>query len=146
MKLYRQKYTDKQTGKKKKCRCWYLTFTDNQQIRRRLPAFADKRATERAAQKIEELLSCGGILSYDLQKWIEQIPEKMRNKLINFGLIDNHRLSVNLGKPLSEHLQDFCEGMKADNRKPAYVRQSKSDIQVILSGCRFKVFSDIDGN
>jgi integrase len=146
MKLYREKYKDKRTGKKKKCRCWYLTFTDNQQIRRRLPAFADKRATERAAQKIEELLSCGGILSADLQKWIEEIPEKMRNKLIDFGLIDNRRLSANLGKPLQEHLQDFCEGLKADNRKPAYIRQSRSDIQTILSGCGFKVFSDIDGN
>jgi integrase len=146
MKIYRPTFTDRRTGKKKKCSHWYIGFTDNRQIRRRLPAFASKRATERAAQRIEELLSCGGILSQDLQRWIEEIPDKMRSKLVEFGLIDNRRLSENIGKPLLAHLEDFCAGLAADGRKEYYVKQTRRHIQCILDGCRFLVWSDIDGN
>ena len=84
MKLYKPTYKDKRTGKKKKCQHWYIGFTDNRQKRRRLPAFSNKRASEKAAEKIEELLSSGGILSPDLQGWIENIPEKMRDNLVKF--------------------------------------------------------------
>ncbi len=110
MKIYKPTYKDKH-GKKKKCQHWYIGFTDNRQQRRRLPAFSNKRASEKAAEKIEELLSSGGILSPDLQRWIENIPEKMRDSLVKFGLIDNQRISENLGKPLTEHLKDFCNGL-----------------------------------
>jgi len=91
-------------------------------------------------------LSSGGILSPELQRWIEQIPEKMRDKLVEFGLLDNQRISENLGKPLTEHLKDFCNGLAADKRKAAYIRQTKTNIERILSNCGFGVWSDIDGN
>ncbi|MHC4638502.1 MAG: tyrosine-type recombinase/integrase [Planctomycetota bacterium] len=145
MRTYKPTYKNK-SGKTKKCQCWYIGFTDNRQIRRRLPAFSNKRATEKAAEKIEELLSSGGILSPYLQKWIENIPEKMRKKLIEYGLIDNRRLSVNIGKSLDEHLKDFCAGLTADKRKTRYIEQTRTAIRNILTDCRFKVWSDIDGN
>lgn len=145
MKLYKPTYKDKH-DKKKKCQHWYIGFTDNQEIRRRLPAFSNRRATDKAAEKIEELLSSSGVLSPDLQRWIENLPEKMRDKLIKFGLIGNQRISANLGKPLIEHLKDFCDGLAADRRKVAYIKQAEANIRRILSDCRFKVWSDIDGN
>ena len=146
MKIFKPTFKDKKTKKKKKCSHWYIGFTDNRQTRHRLPAFASKRATERTAQKIEELLSCGGVLSQELQRWIEEIPDKMRSNLIEFGLIDNRRLSENIGKPLLMHLEDFCDGLAADGRKADYVQQTHKHIEDILDGCRFKLWSDIDGN
>jgi site-specific recombinase XerC len=146
MKLYRPSFTDKKSGKKKKCQHWYIHFTDNKMLRRQLPAFPDKAATERAAQKIQELLSSCGILSNELQRWIEEIPEAMRKRLIEFGLIDNRKLSENIGKPLLSHLEDFCEGLAADGRKEAYKQQTYNYIQLVLDGCSFKTWSDIDGN
>lgn len=145
MKLYKPKFTDK-NGKKKKCQHWYIGFTDNRQQRRRLPAFSNKRATEKAAEKIEELLSSGGILSPELQRWIENIPGKMRNSLVKFGLIDSQRVSENLGKALIEHLKDFCNGLAADKRNTSYIKQTKTNIERILHNCSFKAWSDIDGN
>jgi site-specific recombinase XerC len=145
MKVFKPTYKDKH-GKKNNCSHWYLTFTDNRQIRRRLPAFTSKKSTERAAQKIDELLSACGILSPDLQKWIEEIPETMRKKLVSFGLIDNRKISENIGKPLLKHLEDFCEGLVADGRKEYYKKQTKRHIETILEGCQFKIWSDIDGN
>lgn len=91
-------------------------------------------------------MSSGGILSPDLQRWIENIPEKMRDSLVRFGLIDNQRISANLGRLLTEHLKDFCEGLAADKRKVSYIKQTKTNIERILSNCGFGVWSDIDGN
>jgi len=146
MKIYKHPYKDRKTGKSKECSRWYIGFTDNRQIRRQLPAFTSKKSTERAAQKIEELLSACGILSPDLQRWIEEIPETMRRRLVQYSLIDNRRLSENIGKPLLSHLEDFCAGMSADRRKAEYVRQTHTRIEDILNGCRFVLWSDIDGN
>lgn len=146
MRVFKPKYTDKRTGKIKKCQHWYIGFTDNNDIRRRLPAFTNKRATEQAAEKIGDILSSGGILSPDLQRWIENIPKKMRNSLVKFGLIDNQRVSENLGKSLSEHLTDFRNSLENTGRKAKYARQVTSRIQFIFDKCGFRVWGDIDAN
>ena len=145
MKLYKPTYKDK-SGKTKKCNHYYLTFTDNRQKRRRLPAFSNERATRKAADKIEELMSSGGVLSSDLQRWIEQIPAKMRNSLVKFGLIDNRRISNHLGKPLAKHLDDFHNGLLAKGNGEPYVKQTTSRIKSIFEGCGFETYSDIDAN
>ncbi len=146
MKVFRPTFTDKRTGKTKRCSHYYLTFVDNRQIRRRLPAYSNKGASDTLSVKVNELLASGGVLSQDLQRWIESLPDKQRSKLIEFGLIDNQRLSANIGKALDAHLQDYCAGLAADNRKASYIRQVESGIRRILSDCRFTVWSDIDGN
>jgi len=144
MRIYKPKY--KYKGKTKKCQHWYIGFTDNQQIWRRLPAFTNKRATEKAAEKIEELLSSCGILSPDLQRWIEQLPAKMRDKFIEFGLIDSQRLSNHLGKPLTDHLIDFHKGLIAKECGQHYADQLKERVNFIFTACGFRVWSDIDAN
>ncbi|MBW8015074.1 MAG: site-specific integrase [Planctomycetes bacterium] len=145
MKLYKPIYTDK-SGNKKKCQSWYIGFTDNQNKRRRLPAFSNKRASERAAEKIEELLSSGGVLSPDLQRWIENTSGKMRKSLVKFGLIDNRRISNHIGKSLIKHLSDFHNGLLAKGNGEPYVKQTTSLIKSIFKGCGFETYSDIDAN
>jgi len=146
MKVFKPTFTDKRTGKKRKCSHWYLTFVDNKRIRRRLPGYNNKGASERLGQKIEELLSCGGILNQDLQRWIESLPDKQRRKLIEFGLIDNQRLSANIGKPLDEHLIDFRSALLAKENGEQYAEQVVSRVGFIFTQCGFRVWSDIDAN
>ncbi|MBL7186136.1 MAG: hypothetical protein ISS70_07400 [Phycisphaerae bacterium] len=146
MKIYKHTFHDKKTGKKKQCKAWYISFTDNKQIRRQLPAFPSKKATERAAGKIEELLGSQGILNRDLQKWIAEIPSPMRKRLVKYGLIGDGKLSENIGKTLLVHLEEYCDGLKADRRKLKYIQQVQKQIKCILEGCRFTTWSDIDGN
>jgi len=146
MKVFKPTYKDKTTGETKTAQYWYIGFTDNRQIRHRLRAFTSKKSSERAALKIDELLSSCGILSPDLQKWIEEIPEFMRQRFIDYELIENRRISENIGKLLLTHLEDFCEGLAADGRKEYYKNQTKRHIETILAGCQFKIWSDIDGN
>ena len=144
MQIYKPTFTYK--GKQKDCKVWYLRFTDNRQTRRRLPAFTNRRATERAAGKIEDLLSSGGVITPEIQKWFDGEGQKLVANLIKFGLIANRRLSEHLTKTLREHLDDFTDGLKADNRKTAYINQVKSSIIKTLDGCKFDVWGDIDGN
>jgi integrase len=146
MKIYKHPYKDRKTGKTKLSSRWYIAFTDNRQIRRQLPAFTSKKSTERAAQKLDELLSACGVLSPDLQRWIEEVPETMRKRLVQYGLIDNLKVSENIGKPLLSHLEDFRAGLAADGRNDDYVRQAHRHIGDILNGCHFRMWSDIDGN
>jgi len=145
MKVFKPTYTARD-GRQKKCQRWYISFTDRRDRWRRLPAFTSKRASEKAAAMIEELISSGGVFTPELQRWIENLPEKMRSRLVDWQLIDSQRVSENLGKPLDEHLQDFCDGLTADGRKAVYVNQTKKTIEGILKSCKFKVWSDIDGN
>jgi len=145
MRIFKPTYRDK-SGMVRECRHWYLTFTDNRGIRRRLPAFSNKRATEKAAEKIEELLSSGGVLGPDLQKWLENLSEKTREKLIKVGLIDSRRISNHLGKTLAQHLDDFRGALLAKENSQGYADQVKSTIEFVFTKCGFKMWSDIDAN
>ena len=145
MKIFKPIYTDK-NGKKKKCNHYYLTFTDNKGSRCRLPAHSNKRASEKLSEKIEELLSSGGILSPDLQRWIENLSPKMRDKLVKLGLIDSQRVNNNIGKPLSEHVRDYLDGLRADKRKANHIGQAEMILNRIIDGCGFRYYNDIDGH
>jgi integrase len=146
MKLYKPTYIDKLSGAVKECQHWYLTFTDNRGIRRRLPAFSNKRATEKAAEKIEELLSSGGIYSLELRQWLDTLSPKVREDLIRFGLLDSRRLQNHLGKTLTEHLEDFRGALLAKENGQGYADQVKSTVVLIFTECGFKMWSDIDAN
>ncbi len=145
MRIYKPTYKDKRSGKKNKCQHWHIDFTDNKQIRRRLSGFSNKKATEKAAERIEELLSSGGILSPELQRWIENIPEKMRENLIHLGVIDGRRILNQLGKSLTEHLTDFYESLRVKSGE-RYAKQVKSSIGHIFAECGFVNYNDIDAN
>jgi len=147
MKLFKPTYPDKQTGKTKRSQKWYIAFTDNQRIRRRLPCFSNRAATERAALMLGELLSCGGNLSPLLQGWLEELPAALRGKLASWGLLSSRcRWSASLGKSLAEHLADYLEAMRADGRKETHVRDTGAAVRSILEGCQFRTVSDVDGH
>ena len=145
MKLYKPTYKDKH-GKKKKCNHYYLTFADNRGKRQRLPAHSNKRASEKLSEKIEELLSSGGILSSELQRWIENLSEKMRDNLVKFGLIDSQRVNNNIGKSLTDHISDFKDALIAKGNGESYAQQTTSKMGSFFTKCKFKVWSDIDAN
>jgi len=144
MKLFKPTYTDRD-GRKKNCHCWYLTFTDNRGTRRRLMAFTNKRASEKAAEGIEELLAYGGMLSPDLQRWLDNLPKKFRDKLISFGVVDSNRISHS-GQPLAKHLSDFRGSLLAKGNGQRYARQILSRLEYLFDECGFTLWSDIDAN
>jgi len=147
MKVYRPTFTNHETGATEKCSHWYITFEDNMQVRRRLPAFSNKQATDRAAVKIDELLSLGGVPSQTLQAWLEkEIPESMRQRLIAWGIVDSRRVSSHLGKSLAEHVEDFRAALGAKGRAARHVKQVAAILVNTFAACGFKRWADLDAN
>jgi len=142
MRVYKPTYKDKRTGRKKQCRRYVIDFIDNNKIRQRLPAFPNKRETERAAEKIEWLLSCyGRPLDPELSKWLSQIPPKMYQQLIEFELSDAKQLAV--GKPLIEHLEDFKRSLLAKGDTVKHAQLVFFRVKRIFNECKFEYWSDI---
>lgn len=112
MGLFRQQFTkiDRATGEKVvgKSKNWYIQFTDHTDRRRRLPAYRDKKASERLLQNIERLRDFRRNHSEPdpaLMRWLESMPPKLRDRLIDFGLLEKRRRHIAQG--LSDHLADF---------------------------------------
>lgn len=146
MKLFKPTFKSKQTGGTKTCSHWYLSFVDKMQVRRRLPAFVNQRATERAAEKIEELLSAGDFLRPELQAWLEkEIPPKMRERLVAWGVVDSRRISSRLAKSLEAHVEDFRLTLAVKDGA-THAGQVARTLGNIFVACGFRTWGDLDGH
>jgi len=123
---------------------WHISFDDNQQIRRELKMFTDKQATRHAADRIEKLLCLKANNErpdMELQKWLEQIPSRIRDELIGFGLVDAERSAAT--KTLTGFLADFEKSMAAKNNTPKYINESVTMVKAVFKGCKFDYWTDI---
>lgn len=72
MNVYRPKYKDG-NGKTKLCSKYRIDFIDRKEIRRRLPAFAQKKESEKAVEMIQWLMSnTSRTLDPELQRWLDR--------------------------------------------------------------------------
>lgn len=142
MKVYKPRYKDKKTGKKKDCRKYVIDFIDNNKIRRRLPAFPNKRESMLVAEKIEWLLSYyGRPLDPELSKWLSQIPPKMYEQFVEFGLLDAKQVAA--GKPLIEHLEDFKQSLLAKGDTIKHAQLIYFRVKRVFNECKFEYWSNI---
>jgi len=144
MRVYKETY--RKDGVKHKSNKWYIDFKDNQEIRRRLPFRADEKLTAKFAVNLDLLLQSCGHPNQSLQKWLDAMPVDIKNRLIEWGLIGDSQTKKHLNKTLLDHLDEYIEGMKADNRATGHIFQQRSNITRTLEGCSFKRWSDVDGN
>ena len=126
---------------------WHIKFDDARSIERRIPAFKDKVQSESLARQIERLVSCKGAgepPTAQLSRWLEQIPEKLQYRLLQFGLLETSRIAAK--KPLSEHIMAFEKSLLAKERTAEYVSETKTQIQRLFGDCSFRYWSDITAN
>ncbi len=105
MRLFRQKYTDKKTGKTRASAKWYVEFRDHNRIARRWPAFADRKSSTAVGLRLERLAECRSAHRQpddDLMRWVEVAPAKLRERMIDAGLLDRRHLSSE--RTLLQHL------------------------------------------
>jgi integrase len=146
MRVYRVYYKDK-NGKKKQVKKWWIELRDHLQITRRFPAFTDKAQSGLLGRQIERLVNykvAGEQLNPQLTRWLEQIPEKLRNKLVKAGLLDTKRAAA--GKSLSEHLEDFKKAILAKGSTKKHATQTISRVKRIFDECKFKTWTDISAS
>ena len=143
MRVYKATYKDR-NGKQRKTTRWYLDFTDHNQLRHKIPAFADKRLSEAFGRNIEALVNCriaGLQPDAKLNQWIETVPDKLLKKFVSWGLIDGQRTEIT--KPLTEHITDYVRILEAKGYSRDYVVRSRNRLKKIVSECRFCFFRDI---
>jgi len=118
--VFKRKYTKIVNGKrvKKQSQKWYVRLTDAEGIKRTIPLFRDKTASQqRAAQ---------------LQREIE---------LAKAGVIDRYK--EHRKRLLTQHLQDFRQYLRAKGDTSEYARLTVFRVKSIINGCNFAVWSDI---
>ena len=143
MRIYKPTYLDR-NGKKRKTAKWYCDFSDHNQLRHKIPAFADKRLSEAFGRNIESLVNCRSAgLEPDskLNQWIETLPDSLLKKFVSQGLIDGQRAEIT--KPLKEHVSVYVKVLKAKGYSKGYIRHTQNRLKKIIDDCRFYHFRDI---
>ena len=113
MRVYRVWYKDK-NSERKQVRKWWVELRDHLRAIRRFPPFTNKTQSEALGKQIERLVHykvAGEQPDPQLSRWLEEIPEKLRDRFVKIGLLDAKRAAV--GKPLKEHVEDFESSLLA---------------------------------
>jgi len=122
--IFKQCYTSKAPDGRRvtrKSRKWYIEYRNGQDIRRRVPGFSDKQATQQLASDLER------------QAAREQV-----------GLVD--RFTEHRKRPLAEHAADWRESLLAKGDTDKQSNQLTNRVRRILDGCRFTSWPDLSAS
>jgi len=123
--VFRHQYTKKArdgTRVTKKARKWYIEYRDAQGVRRRVPGYTDKRATE---QKAAEL---------------ERKAERQRAGIIDQADLDFSEHAVAL---IDRHVDAYRAHLAAAGVSEKHLRETTRRVRLILEACNFRRFKDI---
>ena len=114
MRVFRDTYADRRTGRRCEAGSWTVEFRDHQDRARRVVAFKDRDASEALGRRIErlaELRAARQAPDRELARDIEAWPAKVRDRLAGIGLLDAQRIAGS--KPLALLLDDFRAHVEA---------------------------------
>lgn len=135
------------SGKTKQTKKWYIELKDHNYIVRRFVAFTDKSQSELLGRQIERLVNykvAGEQPDPQLSRWLTEIPEKMRNKFVEIGLLDSCKAAA--GRLLTEHVEDFRVSLDAKGNTSEHVKKTVSRLRRVIEGCKFKSWTDISAS
>src|SRR3972149_276135 len=131
MRRFKATYRDRR-GRPREATKWYVEFTDHQGRRRRLAAYANRKASDEFGRKVERLTSCRAAKlppDVELTRWIEDMAPNTRERLDRIGLLDRQRAAA--GKPLAEldregklyggHLWEFEASLREKDRTDKHI-------------------------
>ena len=129
-----------------------VEFRDAKGKWRQIPGFTDEKASKELGRKLERLGQLRSVGEHDasLSKWAEGLPDKLREKLARWGILD--RVGVASGKPLTKHLDDYrqalLDGVASPKQKgPATQKHadlSKYRVTTLLGGIGANTLSDVN--
>lgn len=138
----------KRNGKVKTINRWYVDFTDNNGINRRMPGYLDKAATTALEGKIKDLVGAIRedlpIKVSELSRWFaDNADTKIRNTLSGFGLLE----AAAGPKSLLDLVQDFIGTMLVSGKKKyTSADLAETRIKGIVAGCGFKTWADVNAD
>ena len=120
-----------------------LQFKDNQGKLRNVLAYTNQVASVSLGEKIKNLMIPGA----DVNSLIQDIPERIKSKLVAFGIISDQFTA----QSLTDLIDKYSEWMKSTramkhglNRCEKYCSNTKTMLNKIIDGCGFKRYSDIN--
>jgi integrase len=123
---------------------YYIDVKNPQGTRCRIAAFTSKRASEEFESKLLELSDITAINERPgkaLVKWLETIPQAIKEKLANYGFITNER--INASKTLFKLTENYKAYLKNNGRTKAHYNQTYNQCYRIIKDNSFRVCSDI---
>jgi hypothetical protein len=126
---------------------WYIDFTDHLDRRQRWQGFTDKKLTETVGRNLEELVRYKIAQQQPapaLIRWLEDIPDSLRKKLVKSSILDIRQASGN--QTLSSHIKDFKAYLLAKGNDSEYVETVLSRLNRIIQDCRFITWTDISAS
>lgn len=116
MRVFKPTYKAKD-GKTKRVNKWWVELRDHLSIVRRFPGYAGDRTartqTEALGNQIQRLVNfkrAGDPPDEKANLWLDQIDRKLRDKLVEFGLVDDRKSYE--ARPLTEYLPEFQASIK----------------------------------
>ena len=138
MYLRKRKYQSKRTGKRRSVSAWTIRFQDHLGVRRELPAFTNRRATDELARRVEQLAqlrAAGSGPDLELSKWLQAAPQRITRNLVRWGLVEPERLAA--GTSLTRHVDDWKAALLAKGVTRDHADLVTSRARKVLAGCGF---------
>ena len=107
MRVFQPMYKNSK-GKWTKQRKFWIELRDHVGIVRAFPALGDKQESRLLGQQIQRLVNCRAnreLPKPELSRWLDNVPDKLADKLVKFDLISPRRAAAN--KSLDDLLADF---------------------------------------
>ena len=147
MRVWKPRYRDKKTGKNRAVGKYWVEIRDHKDNVRRFEGTTDKNMTEEMGRKIERLAArrgAGEQPSVDLIRWLENIPDKLRDRLVETDLLDRPRAEAS--KSLCEHLDDFRRSLLAKGDTKQQANQVYNRAKSVVTGCKFTKWTNISAS
>ena len=121
--VFKRKYTKVINGKrvKKQSQKWYTRLTDADGIKRTIPLFRDKTASQQKAAQLEKEI-----------------------ELARAGVVDRYK--KHRKRPLAEHLRDFERSLLAKAVTPDYAKLVGSRLKRVFEECKVVFWNDIQAS
>ncbi len=133
MRIFKQHFGPK--GNNKTTANYYIEFKDHNDITRRVPAFKDEKASTEFGRKLEKLVDlriANERPEAELRRWLESLPNRIRQRLAKFGLLDSRTIAAS--KLLSEHVADFKRALLDKGNSTIHANTTAYRVTAIMEG------------
>ena len=144
---------------------YYIFVRDHLDIKRKIRGKKDKTTTEYIGKNLAAIInlrSTNQPLTSDLRSFIENQPKSLRNKLLEWDIIDSNTnasfeplvesvkvKAKNSNKMIYEvtggHLFYWQKSMEDNRRTKQHIKESVARVVRLMKACRFHAPSDING-
>ncbi len=121
--VFRQTYTKTlPSGERvtRQTRKWYVEYLDADGIRRRVPGYTDRAATDQLGARLEREAA-----------------------QVAAGLLPREALQKQHARPLGEHLAEYRRALEAKADDPRYIHEQIARVRAALVGCGFIMPADL---